>query len=166
MDSVKYELYHDTKLLIRTDNSLKINNYMQYNGIDYIFNGISYDIDISDNDYEEIVFTIEFNNDYKLFVSIGFKVEEQEINKMFITIKRKCDISEEKLQELINLEYQEYNDFNKVEFFKNIDDEEKENSYEIDYSLLKTMCDIINSCELYILNYIHRYETCFNSCFG
>ena len=76
MDNVIYELYHDTKLLIKTDNSLKINNYMQYNGIDYIFNGISYDIDISDNDYEEIVFTIEFNNDYKLFISISFKIEE------------------------------------------------------------------------------------------
>ena len=54
-----------------------------------------------------------------------------------------------------------------IHFIENYhDDEEKENSYEIDYSLLKTMCDIINSCELYILNYIHRYETCFNSCFG
>lgn len=76
MDNVIYELYHGTKLLIKTDNSLEINNYMQYNGIDYVFNGIGYDFDISDNDYEEIVFTIEFNNDYKLFVSIGFKIED------------------------------------------------------------------------------------------
>ena len=76
MDSVKYELYHDTKLLIKTNNSLEINNYMRYNGIDYIFNGIGYDFDISDNDCEEIIFTIEFNNDYKLFVSIGFIIKE------------------------------------------------------------------------------------------
>ena len=76
MDSIIYELYHGTKLLIKTDNSLEISNYMQYNGIDYIFNGIGYDFDISDNDYEEIVFTIEFNNDYKLFISIGFRIED------------------------------------------------------------------------------------------
>jgi len=76
MDSIIYELYHGTKLLIKTDNSLEISNYMQYNGIDYIFNGIGYDFDISDNDYEEIVFTIEFNNNYKLFISIGFRIED------------------------------------------------------------------------------------------
>ena len=28
MDNVIYELYHGTKLLIKTDNSLEINNYM------------------------------------------------------------------------------------------------------------------------------------------
>jgi len=81
MNDVKYELYHGTKLLIKTNNSLEINNYMQYNGIDYIFNGIGYDFDISDNDYKGIVFTIEFNNDYKLFVSIGFEIKKWEINK-------------------------------------------------------------------------------------
>lgn len=77
MKNVTYELYHNTKLLIKTNNSLEINNYMRYNGIDYIFNGIGYDFDISNDDYEEIVFTMEFNNDYKLFVSISFKIEEE-----------------------------------------------------------------------------------------
>ena len=76
MDSIKFELYHGTKLLIKTNNSFEINNYMQYNGINYIFNGIGYDFDISDNDYEELIFTIEFNNNYRLFVSIGSKIEE------------------------------------------------------------------------------------------
>ena len=76
MINIKYELYHGTKLLIKTDNSLEISNYMQYNGIDYIFNSIVYDFNISDNDCEEIVFIIGFNNNYKLFVSIGFKIEE------------------------------------------------------------------------------------------
>lgn len=92
---------------------------------------------------------------------------------MFITIKRNCDISEEKLQELINLEYQEYNDFNKVEFFKNIDDEENikeymndllynddiEKKYAIDYEIeenTKEYNDVID----YMVKY---YKTLYNN---
>ena len=92
---------------------------------------------------------------------------------MFITIKRNCDISEEKLQELINLEYQEYNDFNKVEFFKNIDDEENikeymndllynddiEEKYAIDYEIeenTKEYNDVID----YMVKY---YKTLYNN---
>jgi len=53
-----------------------------------------------------------------------------------------------------------------IHFIENYHSEIKENSYEIDYSLLKTMCDIINACELYILYYMNKNESCFATCFG
>ena len=42
----------------------------------------------------------------------------------------------------------------------------KENSFEIDFHLLKTMGDIINACEMYILYYMSKNESCFSTCFG
>ena len=53
-----------------------------------------------------------------------------------------------------------------IHFIENYHSEIKENSYEIDYSFLKTMCDIINACELYILYYMNKNESCFATCFG
>ena len=53
-----------------------------------------------------------------------------------------------------------------VHFIENYHSDVKENSFEIDYSLLKTMCDIINACELYILYYMNKNESCFATCFG
>ena len=54
-----------------------------------------------------------------------------------------------------------------IHFIENYhSDDIKENSFEIDYSLLKTMFDIINSCELFIMYYINKNESCFTSCFG
>ena len=42
----------------------------------------------------------------------------------------------------------------------------KENSLEIDFHLLKTMSDIINACEMFILYYMSKNESCFATCFG
>ena len=42
----------------------------------------------------------------------------------------------------------------------------KENSYEIDFYLLKTMSEIINACEMFILYYMSKNESCFSTCFG
>ena len=53
-----------------------------------------------------------------------------------------------------------------IHFIENYHSDVKENSFEIDYSLLKTMCDIINACELYILYYMNKNESCFATCFG
>ena len=41
---------------------------------------------------------------------------------------------------------------------------QEKNSVEIDYHILKTMIDILNSAELYIMSYMNQRETCF--CFG
>ena len=90
-----------------------------------------------------------------------------ERNKLLPYTERSSKVSnlkDEKIEKVIDVLGVNRSNIHFIENYH--DDEEKENSYEIDYSLLKTMCDIINSCELYILNYIHRYETCFNSCFG
>ena len=52
-----------------------------------------------------------------------------------------------------------------VHFLENyhIEGQEK-NSVEIDYHILKTMIDILNSAEMYIISYMTQKETCF--CFG
>ena len=52
-----------------------------------------------------------------------------------------------------------------VHFIENyhLDGQEK-NSVEIDYHILKTMSDILNSAELFMMNYMNQRETCF--CFG
>ena len=41
---------------------------------------------------------------------------------------------------------------------------ERNNSVEIDYHILKTMMDILNSAEIFIMSYMAQKETCF--CFG
>ena len=41
---------------------------------------------------------------------------------------------------------------------------QEKNSVEIDYHILKTMIDILNSAELFIMSYLNQRETCF--CFG
>ena len=52
-----------------------------------------------------------------------------------------------------------------IHFLENyhIEGQEK-NSVEIDYHILKTMMDILNSAELFMISYIAQKETCF--CFG
>jgi GTPase SAR1 family protein len=52
-----------------------------------------------------------------------------------------------------------------VHFLENYHTEGQEkNSIEIDYHILKTMIDILNSAELFIMSYMTQRETCF--CFG
>jgi GTPase SAR1 family protein len=52
-----------------------------------------------------------------------------------------------------------------VHFLENYHTEGQEkNSIEIDYHILKTMMDILNSAELFIMSYMTQRETCF--CFG
>ena len=41
---------------------------------------------------------------------------------------------------------------------------QEKNSVEIDYHILKTMIDILNSAELFMMTYMNQRETCF--CFG
>ena len=56
-----------------------------------------------------------------------------------------------------------------IHFIENYHDDEqnfKENSFEIDFHLLKTMGDIINACEMFILYYMSKNESCFATCFG
>ena len=52
-----------------------------------------------------------------------------------------------------------------IHFLENYHLEEQEkNSVEIDCYILKTMIDILNSAELFIISYMNQRETCF--CFG
>ena len=52
-----------------------------------------------------------------------------------------------------------------IHFLENYHLERQErNSIEIDYHILKTMIDILNSAELFMMSYMNQRETCF--CFG
>ena len=52
-----------------------------------------------------------------------------------------------------------------IHFLENYHLEEQEkNSVEIDYYILKTLIDILNSAELFMMSYMAQKETCF--CFG
>lgn len=53
-----------------------------------------------------------------------------------------------------------------IHFIENYHEENNnDNSLEIDYHILKTMIDILNSAEIYILHYMSQRETCFAGCF-
>ena len=45
-------------------------------------------------------------------------------------------------------------------------DNQKENNLEIDYHILKTLVDILNSSELFMLYYMNQRQTCFSGCFN
>ena len=51
-----------------------------------------------------------------------------------------------------------------VHFIENYNENEKENSPGIDYNILKTLLDIINSSELFILEKIAKIPMCFGFC--
>lgn len=52
-----------------------------------------------------------------------------------------------------------------IHFIENYHSDTRENLIEIDYHILKTLGDIINACEMFILYYLNRNETCFANCF-
>jgi len=52
-----------------------------------------------------------------------------------------------------------------VHFIENYHNETAENNIEIDYHALKTIGDLINLAEQYILFYLNRNATCFARCF-
>ncbi len=52
-----------------------------------------------------------------------------------------------------------------VHFIENYHSDMEENLVEIDYQALKTMGDIINLSEQFIINYLNRSLTCFAKCF-
>ena len=51
-----------------------------------------------------------------------------------------------------------------VHFIENYNENQKENSPEIDYNILKTLLDIINSAELFILEKIAKIPMCYGFC--
>ncbi len=52
-----------------------------------------------------------------------------------------------------------------VHFIENYHSDIDENLIEIDYHALKTLNDLINLCEQYILMYLNKNATCFAKCF-
>ena len=67
---IRYELYKENKEIISGDDFSKLYNYMMYNGIEYIFDDISYDTDISDNDDFNITIAIGFKGGYTLYLIV------------------------------------------------------------------------------------------------
>lgn len=52
-----------------------------------------------------------------------------------------------------------------VHFIENYHSDIEENIIEIDYHALKTLGDLINLCEQFILLYLNKNATCFARCF-
>lgn len=52
-----------------------------------------------------------------------------------------------------------------VHFIENYHSNVNENLIEIDYQALKTLGDIINVCEEFIINNLNRNATCLAKCF-
>jgi hypothetical protein len=52
-----------------------------------------------------------------------------------------------------------------VHFIENYHNEVNQNEVEIDYQALKTVGDLINLAEQFILSYLNRNATCFAKCF-
>ncbi len=52
-----------------------------------------------------------------------------------------------------------------VHFIENYHSNKDENNIEIDYQALKTLGDIINLSEQFIINYLNRSATCLAKCF-
>lgn len=67
---IRYELYKENKKIASGDNFFDLYNYMMYNGIEYIFEDISYDIDISDNDDYNVTIAIAFKGEYTLYLIV------------------------------------------------------------------------------------------------
>lgn len=67
---IRYELYKENKKIISGDDFSKLYNYMMYNGIEYIFDDISYDTDISDNDDFNMTIAIGFKGEYTLYLIV------------------------------------------------------------------------------------------------
>lgn len=52
-----------------------------------------------------------------------------------------------------------------VHFLENYHEKMENNIVEIDYDSLKTITDIINLAEQFILNYLNKNVGCFSKCF-
>ena len=65
---ISYEIYdlENKKTLLKGNDFNKLYDYIMYNGIQYIFNGIEYDV----FDKNFISFTINLNNNIRLFLNV------------------------------------------------------------------------------------------------
>ena len=72
-------------------------------------------------------------------------------------------IKDEKIEKVIDILGINRSNIHFIENYHNEDN--KENDLELDYHLLKTLCDLVNACETFIVNFLNRHETCFSSCF-
>ena len=51
-----------------------------------------------------------------------------------------------------------------IHFIENYHGEEDENLIEVDYQALKTLCDILNLSELFLMTYMNKNFNCFSGC--
>lgn len=69
--NIEYELYKENEKIFSGNDFSKLHNYMMYNGIEYIFDDISYDSDISDDDNFNVTIAISFKGEYTLYLIIN-----------------------------------------------------------------------------------------------
>ena len=95
-----------------------------------------------------------------------FEKMANEKNKVLPSTERSTKVNtlkDEKIEKVIDVLGVSRSDIHFIENYHS--ENKKENNLEIDYHLLKTLGDIISACEMNILSYLNKKETCFG-CFN
>ena len=93
----------------------------------------------------------------KYMISAGQNLNDVEKN---IQINRIKDSKIEKIVNVLGINR------SNVHFIENYHGDMKENSLEIDHSILKILYEILNDAELFAVYYLNKTETCLANCFG
>ena len=139
----------------------------------FVFNG-SIDNVIQEEDvsfYKDLV-NFSKNKGYQDIHVVLTKIDEFEkiISKRYKnlpTTERNVKLNmlkDEKIEKVIELLNVNRSNIHFIENYHG--DEQKDNNLEIDYHILKSLVDILNSSESYMLYYMNQKQTCFAGCFS
>ena len=138
----------------------------------FVFDGSSDDVIDPDDEafYKDLVNISKRKGYLNIHVVLTridlFEKMANEKNKVLPSTERSTKVNtmkDEKIEKVIDVLGVSRSDIHFIENYHS--ENKKENNLEIDYHLLKTLGDIINACEMYILSYLNKNETCFG-CFN
>lgn len=140
-------------------------------GIVFVFDGSSDEvIDPDDETFYKDLINISkrkgYNNIHVVLTRIDlFEKQTNEKHKLLASTERSTKLNtlkDEKIEKVIDVLGVNRSNIHFIENYHS--ENSQQNSLEIDYHLLKTMGDIISACEMFILTYMDKNETCFG-CF-
>ncbi len=138
----------------------------------FVFDGSSDDVIDPDDEafYKDLVNISKrkgYSNIHVVLTRIDlFEKMANEKNKVLPSTERSTKVNtlkDEKIEKVIDVLGVSRSDIHFIENYHS--ENKKENNLEIDYHLLKTLGDIISACEMNILSYLNKKETCFG-CFN
>ena len=138
----------------------------------FVFDGSSDDVIDPDDEtfYKDLVNISKrkgYTNIHVVLTRIDlFEKMANEKNKVLPSTERSTKVNtlkDEKIEKVIDVLGVSRSDIHFIENYHS--ENKKENNLEIDYHLLKTLGDITNACEMFILSYLNKNETCFG-CFN